>query len=215
MSKIISGKTVIGARSWEPPSMDGASAANGRGSNMLTAAQIEQLQRQAYEEAYAAGLEEGRAAGRKELLAKAEQVERLLGALARPFEELDDQVEQELVTLAMTLVRQLVRREIRNDPGQIVAVVRDAMALLPVASRNVRLHLHPEDAAVVREALTPSGDDRPWSIVEDPMIARGGCKVTTDYSQVDATLETRLTQLFAQVFGGERESDRRSQDPSP
>jgi len=215
MSKIISGKDASGARSWAPPNMDRAAPAAAQGGTMLTAAQIEQLQRQAYDEAYTAGLEEGRAAGRNELLAKGGEVERLLGVLARPFEDLDEQVEQELVTLAMALVRQLVRREIRSDPGQIVAVVRDAMALLPVASRNVRLHLHPEDASLVREALTTAGEERPWSIVEDPMLARGGCKVITDYSQVDASLESRLAQLFTQVFGGERGSDRRTDEPAP
>lgn len=214
MSKIISGKDVDGARPWQPPSMDRGGPVIGESRNMLTAAQIEQLQRQAYEEAYATGLEEGRAAGRKEMQAKAKQLERLLTALTTPFEELDEQVEQELVALAIALVRQLVRREIRTDPGQIVAVVRDAMALLPAASRNVRLHLHPDDAAVVREALNVSGEERPWSVVEDPTLARGGCKVFTDDSQIDASLEARLAQLFAQVFGGERESDRPPAGPA-
>lgn len=214
-SKIISGKTISEARSWQPPSMDtdGAGPTPAQNANLLTAAQIEQVQQQAYEEAYAIGLQEGRAAGREQAKAKAAEFERLLQALDKPFESLDEEVERELVTLAMALVRQLVRREVRADPGQIIAVVRDAMGLLPVASRNIRVHLHPEDAALVRETLSVSDEERTWSIVEDPVLSRGGCKVTTDYSQVDASLETRLVQLFAEVFGGERESDRRRGGP--
>jgi flagellar assembly protein FliH len=109
--------------------------------------------------------------------------------------------------LAMTLVRQLLRREIRAEPGEIVAVVRSAMALLPVAARNVCVHLHPEDAALVREVLTSSGDERPWRLVVDPLAGRGGCKVTTEDSYIDASVNSRLTKLFAQVFGDERVRD--------
>ncbi len=214
-SKIISGKSVSEARSWQPPRMDagGQQGAVAQHNNLLTAAQIEQVQQQAYEEAYALGLEEGRTAGREQVKSKAMEFDRLLQALHKPFEELDEQVEQELVTLSISLVRQLVRRELRADPGQVIAVVREAMALLPVASRNIRVHLHPEDAALVREALSVSDDERSWVIVEDPVLSRGGCKVNTDYSQVDASLETRMVQFFAQVFGGERESDRKRGDP--
>lgn len=208
--KIISGKTVSQAQAWQPPSVgSGSESGATHNANLLTAAQIEQVQQQAYDEAYAAGLQEGRAAGMEQAKAKAREFERLVRALGKPFEELDEQVEQELVSLSISLVRQLVRRELRADPGQIIAVVREAMGLLPVASRNIRVHLHPEDAALVREALSISDEERAWSIVEDPVLSRGGCKVTTDYSQVDASLETRLAQFFAQVFGGQRESDRK------
>ena len=215
VSKIISGKNISEARSWHPPTMDGGKGSDNPTSNanLLTAAQIEKVQQQAYEEAYAAGLAEGKAAGLEQAARSAKQFDHLLQALGKPFEELDDQVDQELVTLAIALVRQLVRRELRADPGQVIAVVREAMGLLPVASRNIHVHLHPEDAALVRETLPVSDDERTWAIVEDPVMGRGGCKVTTDYSQVDATLESRLVQFFAQVFGGERGSDRKQLDP--
>jgi len=48
-----------------------------------------------------------------------------------------------------------------------------------VAARDVRVHLHPEDAAVMREHLAPTESERAWVIVEDPVMARGGCQITT------------------------------------
>jgi flagellar assembly protein FliH len=176
--------------------------------NLLTAAQIEELQKQAYEEAYAVGLQEGREAGQEEIKARAEQLDQLMSALAAPFAEMDDEVEQDLVTLVIAMVRQLVRREIKTEPGQIIAVVREAMAILPTASRNVRLRLHPEDAILVREALSLSDEERSWKVVEDPVLTRGGCRVITDDSQIDASVETRVAQLIAKLFGGERQGDR-------
>ncbi len=45
----------------------------------------------------------------------------------------------------------LLRRELRTDPAQIIGMVRDTVALMPAATRGVRVLLHPDDAALVRE----------------------------------------------------------------
>ena len=124
--------------------------------------------------------------------------------LAKPFEELDAEVERELLTLAMALARQIVRRELKADPTQIIGIIREAIAALPVAARDVRVHLHPEDAAVVRQNLAPTESERAWQIVEDPVMARGGCQVTTATSRVDARLETRLGAILSELMGNER-----------
>ena len=124
--------------------------------------------------------------------------------LAKPFEELDAEVERELLTLAMTLARQIVRRELKTDPTQIIGIVREAIAALPVAARDVRVHLHPEDAAVVRQNLAPTESERAWQLVEDPVMARGGCQITTATSRVDARLETRLGAILSELMGTER-----------
>ena len=121
----------------------------------------------------------------------------MLAAVAQPLKELDAQVEEQLVQLALTIARQLVRRELRMDPAQVIAIIRETVALLPAAARDVRVHLHPEDAGVVREKLaTPTGD-RAWTIVEDPVMTRGGCRVTTDTAQIDARLETRIQSIMS------------------
>jgi flagellar biosynthesis/type III secretory pathway protein FliH len=54
--------------------------------------------------------------------------------LAKPFEVLDAEVERELLTLAMALARQIVRRELKTDPTQIIGIIREAIAALPVAA---------------------------------------------------------------------------------
>ena len=134
-------------------------------------------------------------------------LDELLRAFAEPFEELDERVEKQLVELAMVVVKQLFRREIRIDPTHVIGVVREAIQLLPPASANVRLHLNPDDAALVRESLAPADGEPAWSIVEDPLISRGGCRVTTDNAQVDATAESRLEAAISAVVGDERRDD--------
>ena len=174
---------------------------------MATVSGLADLQAEAYKEAFAQGLDEGRAAGRADVRAQVERLEGMFYDLAKPFKELDDDVERELLALAMALARQIVRRELKADPTHIIGIIREAIAALPVAAREVRVHLHPEDAAVVRQNLAPTESERAWQLVEDPVMARGGCRVSTSTSRIDARLETRLGAILSELMGTERQPD--------
>jgi len=134
-------------------------------------------------------------------------LEQIFRTLDKPLEELDDSVEQQLAQMAMLVARQLVRRELKTDPEQVIGVVREALAVLPVAARDVQLALNPEDAEIVREALSLHEGEQAIRIVEDPVQSRGGCQVVTRTSQIDATIEARLNSVIAGVLGGQRHTD--------
>lgn len=191
---------VTGVTLWTVPSVETA-APNPK---VPTVGGLVDLQEEAHKEAFAQGLAEGREAGKAEVKAQVERIAGMFYDLAKPFEQLDHEVERELLTLAMALARQIVRRELKTDPTQIIGIIREAIAALPVAAREVRVHLHPEDAAVVRENLAPTESERAWTMVEDPVMARGGCQVTTTTSRVDARLETRLGSILSELLGTER-----------
>jgi flagellar assembly protein FliH len=185
---------------WNVPAIDGS-----EGKGYLTAGRLEALQKQAWDEAYEKGLAEGIAAGKEEIAVRGQRFDQLLQALAKPFDRLDEEVEKELVELAIAMTKQLFRREIRINPAHVIGVVREAIRLLPVASRNVHVHLHPDDATLVREMLTPAETEPAWTIVEDPLIERGGCNVTTDNSRVDGSNAARLKSVIQTLSGDERQ----------
>ena len=185
---------------WDVPAIERSSE-----EPLVTAGNLEALQQQAYDEAFEKGRAEGVAAGEAAVKERAERFDELLQALAMPFDRLDETVEKQLVELAVAVVRQLFRREIRIEPTHVIGVVREAIQLLPVASQNVQVHLHPEDATLIREALSPAEGELAWGIVEDPLVTRGGCRVTTENSQVDATVESRLQAVITAVAGDQRQ----------
>jgi flagellar assembly protein FliH len=191
------------AQPWAAPDM----AIQQRSATPPTAGGIADLQAEAYAEAYDDGLRKGIAAGEEKLRLEVQKLDGMLHDLARPFAELDRQVEQELLLLAVALARQIVRRELKTDPTQIIGIIRDAIAALPVAARDVRVRLHPEEAAVVRQHLAPTESERAWQIVEDPVMARGGCEVVTATSRIDARVETRLGAMLSELLGSERAAD--------
>lgn len=181
----------------------------------LTASQLEALQREAYAEAFEQGRKEGDTRGYDEGRKRAEaevkpllaNLRAMLQTLAEPLTRLDDEMEEQLIALAFACTRQLVRRELRTDPGEVVAAVREALAVLPISSREVRVRLNREDVVLVRETLGGDTQEAPWRLLEDVAIGRGGCRVESEYSRVDATVEGRLQAIFAQVLGGERSED--------
>jgi len=179
-----------------------------------TVGELEDVERRAHEEAFAKGREAGLASARAEtekliaqLKAQVARLDSVAASLAEPLKTLDEEVEAQLTQLALTIARHLVRRELRIDPSQVIAIIRETVALLPASTRGARVHLHPEDAAVVREKLAEPAAERAWSIVEDPVMPRGGCRVTTDTAHIDARLETRMANVISALLGDERVRD--------
>ncbi len=189
------------AERWQVPNIDGSD-----GKSYMTAGKLEELQREAWDEAFQKGFNEGVESGKQAAAERVARLDELLRALAKPFDDLDDAVEKQLVELAMTVVRQLFRREIRDNPSHVIGVVREAIQLLPMASRNVQVHLHPDDAALIRETLTPAEGEPAWVVVEDPLMAKGGCRISTENSSIDASAEARLNALIRSIAGDERKT---------
>ncbi|HEX4052025.1 MAG TPA: FliH/SctL family protein [Steroidobacteraceae bacterium] len=194
------------AATWQLPALGGQVLPGRRRAENLTA-----IEREAWDQGHAQGREAGLVAAQQEARAAAEQAERrvqqlqsILELMARPLADLDQQVQRQLALLAGAIARQIIRRELKTQPDEIVAVVRETVGLLPIVARQVRVHLHPEDAELVRSRLASASGECAWSIVEDPMLARGGCRVTSETSSIDAQLEQRLGAAIATMLGDER-----------
>jgi flagellar assembly protein FliH len=197
---------------WRLPEVEGPIIGRSREDQRATA---EGSARQVLKEAESRGYEAGMARAHTEtsarLSALEERVRRFdaaLQLLARPLEQLDAQIEDELARLALAIGKQLARRELRIEPAQVIAILRESLALLPAAAREVRVHLHPDDAATVREHLTVPTSGRAWTVVEDPTLSRGGCIVHSDSSRIDARLESRIAAIAASALGDERAQSR-------
>lgn len=168
---------------------------------------LDELHRQARDEGFTEGRTAGLAAGQQELTETAAALECVLNTLARPLEELDVCVEEEIIALVKAVSGRLVRRELKLDPSHIVGVIREGLAALPLSSGEPVIRLHPEDADVVRRCLTTDEEDHAWRIEADPVMQRGDCIIATAESQVDGRLETRLGRVLATMFEGERVDD--------
>ncbi len=176
-----------------------------------TATEIEIIQKQAWQEGFDQGYEDGLSKGHVKGLDSGQEVinslSRTLDALSKPAQLFNDHVMEELVAVIRAVARQLVRREIRQDPGQLIAVIREAVNTLPFSSQQIQIRLHPEDSVIVREALALDSKAPIWELIEDPVLNRGDVRLVGDASQVDGRLETRLNTLISGMLGGIRQAD--------
>lgn len=164
-----------------------------------TAAQIESIQQQAHEEGHQAGYTEGHeagySAGAQMAAQEAQRMAGLVLAMEQAFQQTDQQVAQELLALALEVARQMVQQALKVRPEILLSVINSAIGNLPHFNQGAHLIMHPDDAALVRakmgEQLAHSG----WKIFEDAHIERGGVRVETAHSQVDATLVARWQHI--------------------
>ena len=207
LNELLSGDVAASALPWDAPSIESAQHAG----RWRTVGQLQALEEEAMQVAREEGFRAGFAAAKPEIdarLAKLDAEARNLAAaaqlLARPLVQLDAEVQEQLTLLSIAIARQLLRRELKIDPSQVIAVVRETVALLPAATRDVRVALHPDDAAILRERLAMPQEDGAWTLVEDPVLSRGGCRVTAGATLIDARVETRLAGVIASLLGEER-----------
>ncbi|MBT8137854.1 MAG: flagellar assembly protein FliH [Gammaproteobacteria bacterium] len=200
MSDAVRRGRAVDCKPWAAPQV-------GPGGHGATPGDIARLRQQAQEEGFQRGRAEGLEAGRQTISQLATRLEQIVSAMQEPLEAADDAVLQQVTNVAIAIARRLVRRELRTNRDEVVGVVREALAVLPLGLTNIRVHLHPEDARLVGEVLVPAEGEAAWQIVEDPVISRGGCRISSSTSQVDATVSTRLERVINSMLGGERDKD--------
>lgn len=152
------------------------------------------------ETARAEGYAEGVAAGRAEIEANAVRMRQLAESFSSTLDNLDFRLADMVLELALDVARQVVAGELSVRPERLLDVVNLALKQMAETSRESRLLLNPDDAALVRPHLEGVLDKSRLRIVEDARIVRGGCLIETSQGDLDATLPARWRQVV-QVLG--------------
>ncbi|MBZ4202517.1 MAG: flagellar assembly protein FliH [Methylovulum sp.] len=182
---------------------------------ILTVEEIEAMQQQAYKEAYEhgkqEGFEQGLVDGKQQgydetvplIKQQAHEFADLIKSLTSSLQELDAEVEKELITLVMGIAAQILNTELKIHPNHITATVKAALKLLPLASQKLLIHLHPKDCQIVREWIVAEDVSAAWSLIEDTSMSPGGCKIDTEVSHINASIEHRIAQVLNNVLGND------------
>lgn len=162
--------------------------------------ELARLREQVRAEAYAEGLVAGRAEGEQACM----RMKQLVESFGDALENLDFRLADMVLELALDIARQVVAGELAAHPERILEVVNLALKQMVESTREARLLLNPEDAALVRPHLEQVLDKARLRVVEDVRIVRGGCLIETPHGDIDATLPARWRQVV-QVLGSSRD----------
>lgn len=160
-----------------------------------TAEDIERMHHEAHEAGYTAGYQEGMAAAQ----AVAMRIRKLMDSLQQALAEIDQDVADQLLALAIGIADQILRQSLRVRPELLLPVVREAITALHPHHGQPLLFVHPDDAPLVRTQLGDQLVPGNWRILEDAEVSAGGCRVELGASEVDATVETRWRRVIEAI----------------
>lgn len=172
----------------------------------IVAASIAAGHEQGYAAGHAEGFEqgeregrlEGLAAGRRQVEEAARRFTDLLQALHAPLREQDEALREAMLAAVLQITRTVLRVETRLQPEHIVPVLDEALSALPPGAHGVRVFVSPAD----RELLEDFGEGEAVpSLLVDPDLVPGDCRVETEDSLVDFTQAARFAAIAEQFLG--------------
>lgn len=162
---------------------------------------IEEGHKQGVEQGLEQGLEEGRREGlEKGEVQINEQIQiwgELVNNLHKPVSGVEEELEKELVLLAVSLAKAVIRSEVKNNSDIVFQALSEGLKVLPINETSYQIHLNPEDIQLIKQHFSESEIEKHnWNLIETPDLQRGGCEIVTNTNAVDVTVERRVRDVL-------------------
>jgi len=104
--------------------------------------------------------------------------------------------EEIVVRLAINIAQKVIKTEVQLHPDIIINVVKDALTKISSIEKEITIHINPQDEEILNQHREFFGTQiQEIEIKTDNRISRGGCFIETNYSAVDATLDTQMDEI--------------------
>lgn len=164
-------------------------------------------QQQGYAAGFQTGLEEGRQQGIHEGQLQqqpiTEQWQRLVTEFQHTLDALDGVIAARLMQLALTAAKQVLGQPPLCDGTALLSQIQQLIQQEPMFSGKPQLRVHPNDYPRVEQQLGVTLSLHGWRLLADGQLHPGGCKVSADEGDLDASLATRWHELCRLAAPGE------------
>jgi flagellar assembly protein FliH len=124
----------------------------------------------------------------------AAQLGTLVSQFDAEFAQLEQQIADTVARTATALAPQVVRSELAARPELVAAVAAQAVEAVLLSAKHIRVHVHPQDHALVAQGAADVLSARGARLIADAAVSRGGCRVESDLGRIDAGIEARWAQ---------------------
>ena len=154
--------------------------------------------KQGYQEGYQKGEQQALSDGAEELKNKMDYLNGLITELAKPLTLLNDEIEQQLLSLVIAMVKSIVKHEINSHPNYIDSALKEGLKALPLQSKNVTIQLHSDDIELLESIYTQDEINKHcWQFEANNHLSRGDCIIQNQYSEVDLRLDEKLNKVLS------------------
>ena len=156
------------------------------------------------EEGRKLGFEAGNHEGKKQALEEGEKqtqqtiddLQSVINNLSEALSSHKNSIENFLPELVTQLAQAVINEELSQGSEHIVALVKLALAALPVEKSDLSIELNSKDLPFLEAAFEQENIQAKLSVVDE--ISAGGCRLVTSKSVADFTLEDRWQNVLAQ-----------------
>lgn len=110
--------------------------------------------------------------------------------------------EQHSLRVALAIAQRIIRREAAQEPQITLDLIREALEL-GAGNEQVTLRLNPADVATLGDRIekltTALGKLAPSTIVADPAVTAGGCRVDTEFGSIDQQFEAQMARIAEEL----------------
>lgn len=146
-----------------------------------------------HDEGLAQGLQQGLEQGQAQIDHHVAMLVAVMDKFADPIAKVDSEVEQQLLLLVNGLTKALIRVEVKTNPQVLLNTLREVVATLPIADRAIKMHLHPDDIALVHTSFDETDlQQRQWTLMSEPSLQRGDLQLECGSSSVDYLIDDRI-----------------------
>lgn len=160
---------------------------------------LEEGNRQGYQQGFLQGQEEGRAQALAEAAQEQKQkmagIEQLMTTFRGELTSLQRAIPSRLVQLSLTATRAVIGHNLVDDHPALLAKIQHLMQQESLFKGPLLLWVGQQDAAYVQEQLGETLAKQGWELHIDPQILTGGCRITSEEGEMDATLSSRWEAL--------------------
>ena len=166
-----------------------------------TAQDLESLIEQSKAEGFSHGHREGINQGQQELAQSVALVDEIYRQCSNPLNALDEEIVNAIAELIAVVAKNVIQKHLMVEPAEIVTIVESAVKQLPIAAREIKVLINPNDLELLERVYAEQADPLSWKLEADSSITQGGCLVHTTVSTVDASVETRISEIIEVMTG--------------
>ena len=166
-------------------------------------AQLGQVERDAFARGFAQGEASATATSSERGEEMLQRLTQTLQDLQRLRAEMIRQTERQMVQLALAVARRIAHREISLDQDLLIAMARVALERLGENARAT-VRLHPEDFQATGGARVGQALGTNVTVLADPHVERGGCRVESDLGTIDAGIDAQIQEIARALLGDDQ-----------
>jgi flagellar assembly protein FliH len=162
--------------------------------------QVGKIEQESFQRGYLEGERAGRKLGDELLETATRRYDGRAAEMAQAYRELIGGLQQTTIRLALDVARKILRREFQANPGDLEALVAEAIATI-APQTEITLRVSQPDFGRVHEAI--SAANPAVTVKEDRSLEAGDFIIDTPLSHLDGRLDSQIESLRRNMIEAE------------